>query len=319
VGCQLSRAGSCTMCNYGIGETISESDIICMFEDIRTQLLGIKSILIGTNGSIFDVKEIPTYIFDKIIEGLRNIDIDIIIFETHYTTVTYKILDKISCVLKEKDVVIEMGLESSNEYVLSQCLNKPMNLNDFREKINLIHNRNMSVSANVFLGAPFLCVKEQIYDTFDTITWAIKNNVDNIIIFPANIRENTLLSYLYRNGRYSPLSSWALVELLNWIPTTYHDKIYLSWYGDWNDINVLKQQESCDICKRKVIDFFNKYLSITVSEDRKAFVELFMKNTDICHCYSNFLNSLDYVPDCSIDERIQKQQEKLLNEFKIKI
>ena len=95
-GCRLSRMGSCTMCNYGLGEMISEKDINRMMACVREHEKIIDSVLIGSYGSIFDTLEIPEHILDAVIDGLSDIDIRIIIFETHYTTVTKEILKKVS-------------------------------------------------------------------------------------------------------------------------------------------------------------------------------------------------------------------------------
>lgn len=317
-GCRFSSTGSCTMCNYGTGRTVCENDIQDMIESIKMYSSEIDSILVGSNGSVFDTLEIPNDIFDTILENLCDIDIDVIIFETHYTTVNDQILKKISSKLAGKDIVIEMGLESSDEFVRNQCLNKSINLDIFIDKINLIHNYKMSVSANVFFGAPFLSSEEQISDTLQTIKWSIDNGINNIVVFPANIRDNTLLSYLYKNGRYTPLSGWALVELLNRVPEKFQDRIYLSWFGDWDDEKILVKPKSCDVCRSTLDEFFNIYLSIKRSDRRKELVNKFIRTVTPCDCYAEFMKSLQTIYNDSKASRVEAQQKWLVHQLNIK-
>lgn len=315
-GCRFSRCGSCTMCNYGFGETVRKSDIENVIENIRGYSSEIDSVLIGTNGSVFDPLEIPEDVFDIILNSLNSIDIKVIIFETHYTTVTEEVLDKISSRLIDKDVVIEMGLESADAFVREQCLNKPIDLDSFAEKTKLIHDYKMSVSANIFLGAPFLSAEEQIIDTLNTIQWSVDNKIDSIVVFPANIRNNTVLAYLYKRGRYIPISKWAIAELLNRIPDEIHKKIYISWFGDWDDEKILIKPEACDICNSRLDELFTAYLSTKSANKRKTLIREFINNYNMCGCYSKFLSSLN--SGKLRYDNVKEQQEWLARELKIK-
>lgn len=316
VGCRFSRSGSCTMCNYGFGKTVSKSDIENIIESIKGYSSEIDSVLVGTNGSVFDTLEIPEDIFDVILNSLNSIDIKVIIFETHYTTVTNEILDKIADRLIDKDIVIEMGLESADMFVREQCLNKSIDLNIFAEKTKLIHDYKMSASANIFLGAPFLSAEEQIIDTLNTIQWSVDNGIDSIVVFPANIRDNTVLAYLYKRGRYFPISKWAIAELLNRIPDKVHKKIYISWFGDWDDERILIKPEACDICNSRLDEFFVTYLSTRSENKRKTLVQELIRDSNMCGCYSKFLNSLN--SSKLKYDNVKEQQEWLARELKIK-
>lgn len=317
-GCRLSRMGSCTMCNYGSGKVVSEKDISHIIERVKEHEKEIDSVLMGSYGSIFDTSEVPRHILYNLLDGLSDTNIRIIIFETHYTTVTKEILKKVSNKLSGKDIVIELGLESFDETVLEQCLNKSINIDVFKSKIDLIHDYGMSVSVNVFLGAPFLSVKEQINDSLNTILKAIDNGADNIVIFPSNIRENTLLAYLYENGRYSPISAWELVELLRQIPVNYHNKVYLSWFGDWDDEKILVGFYDCYECSTLLRNFFYKYLSINSGYERKRFVNEFTISSKNNRCYQLFKKTLQLTYKSPIAKRATEQQKWLAEKLNIK-
>lgn len=223
-------------------------------------------------------------------EHLSNTNIDTIVFETHYLTVSKEILDKIKKALVDKDVAIELGLESSNKTILEQCLNKPIDLNVFLQKVDLIHLYKMSVTANVFLGAPFLTIKEQIEDSLQTIIWAFENGIDNVVIFPANIRKNTLIEFLYNNNHFQKLSYWSLFEVVRLIPQNYQTKVFLSWFGDWSDDKIVCS--SSDKYDKPLIDLFSRYLNLNDDLKRKECLNAFLNNAEMFKNHANFIKQM---------------------------
>ena len=310
-GCRYGHKGSCVMCNYGLGTPISYADIQNLFKIVKDKGNSVDSILIGTYGSIFDTNEVSEEIFDYILDNLLYIDIETIIFETHYCTINDEILDKISRKLYKKNIVIELGLESANETIRENCLNKYINTEQFLDKIKIIHRHNMCVTVNVFLGAPFLSLNEQIDDSLITIKWAFDHNIDDVVIFPANIRKHTLLSYLYEHNKYAPISGWALVEVINRVPNKYQERISLSWYGDWGKNEDIIFPKSCEKCEQKLIAFFNEYLKIKKGDKRRKFIENFLNEINLCDCYSDFINEINKKNNCSKNFRIKKHHEWL--------
>ena len=290
IGCRFQTSGSCVMCNYGKSNPICKADINRLFSIVKEQENSTSSILIGTYGSLFDEREMPLEILDLILEHLNTINIDIIVFETHYLTVNKEILEKIKKTLIGKDVAIELGLESSNKTTLEQCLNKSIDLSVFLQKVNLIHLYKMSVTANVFLGAPFLTIKEQIEDTLKTIIWAFENSVDNVVIFPANIRKNTLIEFLYNNNRFQQLSYWSLFEVLRHIPQSYQTKVFLSWFGDWNDEKIVIG--SAHKYDNALIELFSRYLNLNDNLRRNKCLNSFLDNAEIAINYADFIKQM---------------------------
>lgn len=92
----------------------------------------------------------------------------------------------------------------------------------------------MNVIANILVGIPFLSTQEQIEDALTSIEWCIKNKIDEIDLFPINIKPYTLLEELYKSNDYDVISHWELIEVLNRVPEDYLSKIFLAWYGNRN-------------------------------------------------------------------------------------
>lgn len=298
IGCMFRQSGSCVMCDYGQGRNVRKDGITKIITLISENIADVDSILVGTLGSILDTREISKESLEMIFAYLNQTDITTVILETHYTTISEKICMWLKEQLPKKDIVIEVGLESVDYYVQDKCLNKIIDLTVLQEKIKLLHDHHMSITANVFLGAPFLNKKAQIEDAKNTVRWAIENNVDSIVIFPANIRKNTLLDLLYTNQLYSRIRQWDVFEVLECVPVEYLNRMYLAWYGDWVEegragtANNLPPY-ACEICKSKWDDFYHHFLTERGSTARKAILEKYKKILRCeCNCYDEFISEL---------------------------
>lgn len=282
-GCRFRKNGSCTMCDYGEGTQLSEKEMGKVLQDISKASNGMNSILIGSLGSVLDPEEVPVKCLTMICEALSQLPIKTIIFETHYTFITNEICQWLQSMLPGKDIVIEVGLESVNEFVQKNCLNKEINLCALESKIKLVHKWKMSLTVNVFLGTPFLTVLEQVEDTNNTIQWAVNHNVDSIVIFPVNIRKHTLLYDLYIEEEFAQLSHWAVFEVLKSIPQWYLDRIYLAWYGDWVDYDRKYNQQDnlppygCSICENEWMEFYQMFLLKSDNLERKKLLTKYEK------------------------------------------
>ncbi len=234
-GCKYSKCGNCVMCDYGKvrKENLKPHDIKEILNDVFNNFKKLPEVLLlNSLGSVLDTEEMPIENIITLLDELSNINIDVIIFEIHYLTINDSILSLIKQKLYNKDVVIELGLESSNKVIREKCLNKYINNSNFIEKINLIKSYGFGVEANVVFGSPFLTDEKQKADTSNSINWCFKNNIDKVNLFPINIKPYTLLYKLYEQGKYSPVLHRDFIEVLNKVPKKYLDRIHLCWYGN---------------------------------------------------------------------------------------
>lgn len=234
-GCKYSECGNCIMCDYGKvrEENLRPEDIKEILKTVINNLEKLPNVLLlNSLGSVLDTEEMPIKNIITLLDELTNINIDVIIFETHYLTINDDILSLIKQKLCNKDIVIELGLESSNKEIREKCLNKYINNAKFIEKINLIKSYGFGVEANVIFGSPFLSNKQQQIDTLNSINWCFENNIDRVNLFPINIKPYTLLYKLYEQGMYLPVTHKDFIEVLNKISKEYIDRIYLCWYGN---------------------------------------------------------------------------------------
>ena len=324
-GCRFRDTGSCTMCDYGEGTRLTEEKLEMFWPKIKDAAEGMTSILIGSLGSVLDPEEISMGCLEKICRFLNEMSIQTIIFETHYTMINDKVCRWLRQRLPEKDIVIEVGLESSDPLVQEKCLNKKIDLTVLETKIQMLHRYGMSITANVFLGAPFLSVADQIEDTVKTIQWAIEYGIDSVVVFPANIRENTLLDTLHRSKKYSRIQQWAIFEVLWRTPWHYLNRIYLAWYGDWIDLGDGGKRENlppfcCNKCSEKWMGFYHHFLEEQENQGRRKILAVYAKMLAAdCMCRQEFEKSLQASTKKEREHRIEQGRKWLADEFVLEV
>lgn len=227
------------MCDYGYGESPSPDEIRRIITDtIEDWPHRIKRMLIGTCGSIFDQEEINGRQIDALLEVLSRSSIPSFIWETHYSTVNEAVLDEVMESLPDREHYVEMGFESSNEYVLRECLHKYMNLADLSECLNELRTRAFHPILNVFVGSPGLTSDEQIEDAVRSVHWAFDHGAEEVVLFPANIKQGTKLYELYRKGQYHRTLHKQLLDVLSELDDNELGHTSVSWYGDRQDEGV---------------------------------------------------------------------------------
>ena len=249
------------MCDYGRvrKENLNSYEIEEIISNVFNNLEKLPQVLLlNSLGSVLDTKEMPIENIIALLDKLLYISIDVIIFETHYLTINDTILSLIKQKLYNKDIVIELGLESCNKEIRENCLNKYIDNAKFIEKINLIKSYGFGAEANIIFGIPFLTTEEQKIDTVNSINWCFKNSIDKVNLFPINIKPYTLLYKLYEQGKYSPVSHKDFIEVLDKIPKEYIDKIYVCWYGN-RELNYDKNKTIFPKCNKSEYPILMKF------------------------------------------------------------
>lgn len=299
------------MCDYGVGHNITPEELRRALKvKLSPYVNAATTVLFGTYGSILDTDEISEECFEVILDFIVKKGIHTVIFETHCSTVDEDILKKIQKKLQinHVKVIIEMGYESCDEYVLKNCLNKIINLDQMCNVITLIHKYSMEVSLNVLLGTPFLSAKEQLDTAVQSVDWAFEKGADSVVIFPCNIKPFTLLFELYKKDLYKPISQWLLIELLSRIPTKKLNHITLSWYGDRknfyeNDRHPLIPPTDCKKCHDRIFEFYHAFMKESDASKRKKLVDDIIGEEKECNCHTRVLQDLEVV-----QQRMEKNQ-----------
>lgn len=301
-GCRFSRDnGACIMCDYGIGCNLTPIELEeALKNELQPFMDSVSTVLFGSYGSILDTGEISEDCFDIVLDFIVDQRIPTVIFETHCHTVNERNLAKIQKKLNAAgtNVIIEMGYESCDPFVLENCLNKILNLEQLCSAVELIHKYCMEASLNVFLGAPFLSEREQLDTAVESVKWAFDKGADSVVIFPCNIKPFTLLYQLYKYNLYKPVSQWMLVELLLRIPEEKLNCVTLSWYGDRknfyeNDEFPLIPPIDCEKCHDGIFEFYHRFMKEPLSGQRRQLTNEFVQRGTDCGCRDRFLEQLE--------------------------
>lgn len=277
--CKNSMAGCCTVCNYWNGNRISGIIDRVIQKDIDFR--GVTTLLVNTCGSCLDLYELCREEQEKLLRWLNSIPPKEIILETHLNTLTSDAICMVNELLPDKKIFFEVGIESISDEVLFYSLNKPTDVRHFREVLQIIHSNRASCIANVLLGAPFLSREEQIADAVSTIKFLLEANIDNIVLFPVNIKPNTIPEILYRQGMYEQIRADMLIKVLEQLPDSDLHKIDISWYGEHVENSVIAPYycSTCQNTLKTTISDFNCSKSL---EERKN--KLLQMKEMICSC-----------------------------------
>lgn len=278
---------ACSFCNYGFDYHLTLEMIKPELQKIKLEDYNINVLQLESNGSFLSEREIPYDLFIEALKFVSHRGIQEIEIETHYTTITEKKLQVIREILSwEQEIYFELGFESSAEDVRA-IYNKDIDIDEFLKTAELCKKYNIGILVNVLLGAPFLTREEQIQDVLDSLDFIFKNMPEGTmcVLFPINIKENTMLKHWQDIGVYDQISSWEFVELLYRIPEKYLDKISIAWFGTRENTftkGISQFPKTCNKCRDKLIDFYVNFYTHLDSNYRKKILENIWKTRCTC-------------------------------------
>lgn len=231
-GCHLFLNGGCTMCNYGYSDLKSSEDCVdfvkaalsqCQF-DAETNLL------LSPSGSFLDDWEVPTDTRERILSLVATLPWRLFLFESQANYISVERLNRVKSLLGGRRVQIHMGLESFDPDVRQFSINKDLPWSVFERSRETIKSFGFEVAVNVLIGAPFLSPRAQILDTMRTLEALSSLEVDEIGVFPVNVKIGTVASWLWQHGYYQTPSLWALVHILTNVSQAIREKITFAWH-----------------------------------------------------------------------------------------
>jgi radical SAM enzyme (TIGR01210 family) len=300
-GCSFDKSGSCTMCNYGIGHNVDKNLIIKSLKDYLNNLkIDISELMISPSGSLWDKNEVEEDLLEDIYNIANNFSSKIFMIETRVDTITPKRLDKFRNSVKNKELIIEVGLESSNQWILDFAINKKMDLKDFKEKVALIKSYEVKTYANISIGHAFLNEFESIKTTVEAINFAFDSKVDKVVLFPIHIKPNTFINWLYQNNFYNTISLWSLVEVLNRVDNKLLKNIEIAWYKSYyeDDSKMVSSPTTCPKCYNQVVSLLDEYRATC------SYNTIEKLNRFDCSCKTKWKNLLNKEDDNLIDRTI---------------
>ena len=208
-----SKSGGCTMCGYyndrGLDDTPGEdiyNQIQSIFKKFEKELNNPNENIafkIFNSGSFMDPQEIPREIQHQILAEIAAYpSVKEIIIESLPQFITETALNNYKTHLNNKWLEIGVGLETANDYIRTNIINKPFSWKKFEETVSMVQERGWGIRTYLLFKPPFLSELNAIYDLIFSIQECLKLGVNTISINPTNIQNHTICSQLENENCY---------------------------------------------------------------------------------------------------------------------
>ena len=313
---------ACTFCNYGFKHPVRKEEILKKVEHICRYLpANIETLILESSGSFLDDRELLPELQYQIMEIVARTKVYRVQIETHYKTVTDEKLQKILQILKGHAIAFEIGLESTSATTLD-IYNKDIDVEKLFQLVRDCDSLGIETSLNVMVGAPFLTIKEQVQDALNTVQDILQCCPEStaIVLFPLNVKDYTLVKHMYNQGRYSVISHWEFIEVLEKIPRDVLDRVYISWWGnrtnEFHGRDAIIYPKSCEKCHHVLMDFYTSFVNADSLQEKQRLVEEIANVT--CKCRDDYeKEKASQKEGKDIYQRLEEEKEKLKKEFDI--
>ncbi|HKZ89712.1 MAG TPA: archaeosine biosynthesis radical SAM protein RaSEA [Thermoplasmata archaeon] len=251
-GCYWARASGCSMCGYvnDVAKDVSERDLLHQLETVLHQHRGQPIVKVYTSGNFFDDHEVVPDVRDRILEELGD-RCDKVIVETLSHLLRR---DQLERALEHVDELeIALGLESSDDRVLRQGVNKVWGLKEHARAANLAREVGATVKTYLLVKPPFLTEAEAIEDAVRSGHDADPYS-DTISFNPVNVQSHTVVDRLFRRGEYRPPWLWSVLEVLE---RTRDLKAHVKSHPTAG--GMARGAHNCGTCDRRVVDAIEEF------------------------------------------------------------
>lgn len=311
-GCTWDKQGGCTMCNYGASQRPSvEETAAAVRMGLKELPTPIEELMISPSGSMLDPTEVDPDLRRQIYAMASIYDTSKFLVETRSEYVTDETMAELrSSQPAGRTVTIEIGLESADPWKLRYCINKGHGVEDFTRAAEVARRHGVEVYANICLGTAFLAPSEAIEDTHASAIWALENGASHVVLFPLHIKPYTLLDVLAQDGRYSAVSLWSLVEVLNRFDAAMLHRVEIAWYRSYydTDAKIRKSPSTCPKCHDAVVSLLDGYRA----QQTRAAVDKLVNYQ--CSCQLQWRSTLT-PPTESLSSRVLREYHALAESF----
>ncbi len=192
----------------------SHDDLMKQFEHAMSRCKDEEFILkIFTSGSFLDDSEIGSSTRIEMLSRLRENDrVKKVIAETRPEYVTDEKLSGAKEALGKK-FEVAMGLETSNDIIRKDCINKGFSFSDFVRASEVAKKNDVTVKAYLMQKPPFLSEGIAMNDMINSINDAAPFAL-TISMNLCNVQKGTLVDEMFERGDYRPPWLWSAVEAL---------------------------------------------------------------------------------------------------------
>jgi len=256
-GCSWAYKSGCSMCGYfndSMWKDVSENDLLKQFESAIKSYSKQKFVKIFNSGSFLDDKEITPKVRKEILNKLAETT-DKISIESRPEYVKDKTLKEIKSISNLKKFEIGIGLETADDYIRKNCLNKGFTFKDYKNAANKLKKYDIELKTYILVKPPFLTEKESLDDAIKTVD-KIKTITDSISFNPTNVQNNTVVNYLWKRKEYRPALLFSIVEILKESKKIVKNMRIKCDIVGWGSI---RGAHNCESCDRKFLNAISEF------------------------------------------------------------
>lgn len=235
-GCAWAEKAGCTMCNFGVSDSVpNDEKVAAGFEaEIAKLDIGTRFLHLGPGGSVLQETETNSELRARLFSTLRELPfLEGVGLETRAETIR---VDRIEALARQlplgvKELALGFGVESANELVLRVCVNKGERIRDLERALATVRKANhqidrLAVTADcyVLLKPAFMNEREAIEDAIRSISWAYEAGAETVTLFANTVKENTICWWLSNQKdllaplRFRPPFLYSVFDVLGALP-----------------------------------------------------------------------------------------------------
>ncbi len=265
MGCQWRK---CAMCGYWQESAdVTRADILAQLEhSLRTSPDEEFILKIFTSGSFLDEREISSDTRKEIARmvGKRK-EIKKLIVETRPEFVS---AEKIADLEAVEHLELAIGLETANDFIRSNYINKGFSFDDYRTAAKIVKDCGATVKTYLLLKPPFVSEKKAIEDVIKSAD-LVSDYSSTISLNLCNVQKYTTLEGLWKRRYYRPPWLWSAVDAIKEIKNK-RDVVVMSDPVGAGHKRGPHNCGKCDFVVKEAIEGFNVTQDLDVLERLEA-------------------------------------------------
>ncbi len=276
-GCSWVRKshGGCTFCGYHLaidkataGKLFSREELLGFCQIGRSVFGGQlpENLTIYMGGNFTNDQEIPPDAQVAICQMVQDDStITSLLIETRVEHIREDRIRELSNALGQgKTLRIGIGLESQDDKIRQQVINKGLTKRAYERAIDILHQHSVEVLTYVFIKPMTLTEQEAIEEAVATVQYAHEAGSDQIALEAALIQKDTPMGNAYERGEFNPPWMWSILEVLK--RTHPLGNVQIGKFKD--EPPPLAGPKNCDQCTLRFHQLFDQY---RISHDLAVF------------------------------------------------
>ncbi|NQT30538.1 MAG: archaeosine biosynthesis radical SAM protein RaSEA [Candidatus Saganbacteria bacterium] len=224
-GCSWSKEkhGGCHMCGfkhenqkYTLGFRFPTFIFTTLFNMCLKAIKHKKPELLAifNGGSFTNDKEIPHKTQLKICKKISQVQsVERVLIESRPEHITTEKIKLLISHLKEKQLIVGLGLECVSDEIRNKSINKGFLKKDYEKAIDILKALHVQVLTYILIKPLFLSEKEAIDHAVESAEYAFSKGSDYVVFNAAMVQKNTKMEEFYSSSKYTPPWLWSLVEI----------------------------------------------------------------------------------------------------------